>query len=154
MPTGTRSLLSIRKERSNSFLAQTSAYPLHPVATQPNPLLLTRSHKHLNCAMLVLHPCSGRIIKSSTTFRSIIAALLCVMVAIFVSVGMAHVHADVATASHCQICALAHVTEAAPLIWLTPLVLLLLGAVVLGDPSPGSRDVVVTAFIRPPPTLS
>ncbi len=53
--------------------------------------------------------------------------------------------------AHCQLCATAHTAVASQPAWLTGFVLHLIGQISIGEPSPGSRVVVVTAFIRPPP---
>jgi hypothetical protein len=73
------------------------------------------------------------------------------------TVEAAHSHpAGIAgtTPIHCQFCATAHVAIASQPSWLTGYVLRLIGTVVIGEPSVGTRPVVFTAFIRPPPAES
>lgn len=89
--------------------------------------------------------------KSKSKLAGILVGLLCLVLAVFMTAEVAHSHADVAAAAHCQLCSTAHLAIDVEPSWLTPAILLLLGIVSLGEPSPGSRAVLVTAFIRPPP---
>ena len=96
-------------------------------------------------------PFSSRM-KSKSKFAGIIVGLLCLILTVFMIAEVAHSHADIAAAGHCQLCAAAHLATDVQPAYLTPVLLLLLGTVAPGEPSPGSRAVLVTAFIRPPPT--
>lgn len=87
----------------------------------------------------------------SKVARFFIVALCCVLL-LFLTVEIAHGHADGAPdAAHCPLCAAAHVAIGVSPAWLTAAIFLLLGILCMGDSSPGSRAVLVTAFIRPPP---
>ncbi len=81
----------------------------------------------------------------------ILAGLMCLVLAVFMVAEVSHSHADVAAAGHCQLCTVAHVATNVKPACLTPFLLLLFGTVLIGSPSQGSRAVLVTAFIRPPP---
>jgi hypothetical protein len=90
----------------------------------------------------------------SPKFARVIVTLLCVFLAFFMTAEAAHIHPDGAPdAMHCPLCATAHVAVSSAPAWLTGYVLQLIGAVTLGEPSRGSRIVVPTAFIRPPPVV-
>jgi hypothetical protein len=85
-------------------------------------------------------------------FGKVFACVFCLILTVFMTVQVAHVHADAAMdSSHCQICSAAHIAVDAKPAWLTPFVLELIRMVSLGEPATGSRAVLVTAFIRPPP---
>jgi hypothetical protein len=91
-------------------------------------------------------------VKPSGKFGKVLIYSFCLLVAVFMTVQVAHVHTDpTLDSAHCQICSSAHIATGANPAWLTPFVLELIGLVSVGDPSPGSRSVVVTSFIRPPP---
>ncbi|RRA49558.1 hypothetical protein [Acidipila sp. EB88] len=90
--------------------------------------------------------------KPTTVTGKIILGLLCLLLAVFMTVEVAHSHADLVGGSHCQLCASSHLAVDAAPAWLTPLVLFLLGIVSLGEPATGSRPVVMTTLIRPPPS--
>ena len=85
----------------------------------------------------------------------LLIGLLALMLAVFMTVEVAHNHpaGDGSAATHCQICATAHVTAASQPAWLTGFVLHIIGSVSTGEPTRGSRIVVRTAFIRPPPPV-
>ena len=85
-------------------------------------------------------------------FGKVLACVFCLILTVFMTVQVAHVHADPAMdSSHCQICSAAHIAVDVKPAWLTPFVLELIRIVSLGEPATGSRAVLVTAFIRPPP---
>ncbi len=85
-------------------------------------------------------------------FGKLLAVLLCVVLAVFMTVEVAHSHPDTPVdASHCQLCASAHVAVDTQPAWMTAYVLRLIERVSIGEACPGSLAVVVTAFIRPPP---
>ena len=73
----------------------------------------------------------------------------------FMTVEVAHTHPlNDLSGDHCQICAMAHMAvENHPVIF-TERILHVIAAVSAGEPLPGSRAVVFTTFIRPPPALS
>lgn len=73
----------------------------------------------------------------------------------FMTVEVAHNHpANDPSGAHCQICAMAHIAvENHPVIF-TERILHVIAAVSAGEPLPGSRAVVFTGFIRPPPVSS
>ncbi len=90
----------------------------------------------------------------SAKFARVLVTLLCVLLAVFMTVEIAHHHpAGVpdGAPTQCQFCATAHVAIASQPSWLTSYVLHLIGIVSIGETSRGSRTVVQTAFIRPPP---
>lgn len=88
----------------------------------------------------------------SAKFARVIVTLLCVFLAFLMTAEVAHIHPDGSPdAIHCQLCATAHVAVTSPPSWLTGYILHRIGAVTIGEPSRGSRIVVPTAFIRPPP---
>lgn len=88
----------------------------------------------------------------SAKFARVLVTLLCVFLACLMTAEVAHTHPNGAPdAIHCQFCATAHVAVNSPPSWLTGYVLRLIGAVTIGEPSRGSRIVVRTALIRPPP---
>jgi hypothetical protein len=93
----------------------------------------------------------------SAKFARVLVTLLCVFLVFFMTAEMAHSHSggllDNAPV-HCQLCATAHVAVASQTSWLTGYVLHLIGEVTIGQTSRGSRAVVQTAFIRPPPVDS
>jgi hypothetical protein len=84
-------------------------------------------------------------------FGKVLTCVFCLILTVFMTVQVAHVHADPAMDSHCQICSAAHIAVDVKPAWLTPVVLELIRIVSLGEPATGSRAVLVTAFIRPPP---
>jgi hypothetical protein len=93
----------------------------------------------------------------SAKFTRVLVTLLCVFLVFFMTAEVAHSHAgglpDNAPV-HCQFCATAHIAVASQSSWLTSYVLHLIGEVTVGETSRGSRTVVQTAFIRPPPVDS
>ena len=90
----------------------------------------------------------------SSKFVRVMVTVLCVFLALFMTAEVAHVHADgTPDAIHCQFCSTAHVAVTSQPSWLTGYVLHLIGIVSIGEPSPGSRVVIRTAFIRPPPSI-
>jgi ammonia channel protein AmtB len=93
----------------------------------------------------------------SAKFAPVWVSLLCVFLVFFMTAEVAHSHAGSLVDNapvHCQFCATAHVAVASQASWLTGYVLHLLGEVTIGETSRGSRAVVQTAFIRPPPVDS
>lgn len=80
---------------------------------------------------------------------------MCLVLVSFMTVEVAHTHPiNDLSGSHCQICAMAHIAvENHPVIF-TERILHVIAAVSAGDPLPGSRTVVFTTFIRPPPVFS
>lgn len=71
---------------------------------------------------------------------------------VFMTFEVAHIHpkSDF-NGEHCQICAMAHIAvENHPFIF-SARILHVIGAVVSGDPLPGSRSVISDYYIRPPP---
>ena len=97
------------------------------------------------------------IMRQPIKLGRIFVGLLALMLVVFMTIEVAHTHAegagDVNTAAHCQICATAHVAAASQPAWLTGFVLHLIGSITIGEPTRGSRTVVRTAFIRPPPPV-
>lgn len=89
--------------------------------------------------------------KPTTLLGKSILGMLCIILTIFMTVEVAHSHADLVGGSHCQLCASSHLAVDVAPAWLTPLVLFLLGTVSFGAPSKGSRAVTLTTLIRPPP---
>ncbi len=93
--------------------------------------------------------------RHETGFSRLLIVFLGLLLVVFMTVEIAHSHTDdagaVSSATHCQICAVAHVASASQPAWLTGFVLLLLGTIAIGEPSPGSRPVLRAVFIRPPP---
>ena len=91
-------------------------------------------------------------LKPEAKFGKLLAVLLCVVLAVFMTVEVAHSDpAGSADTSHCQLCASAHVAIDTQPTWMTAYVLRLIERISIGETSPGSSAVVVTAFIRPPP---
>lgn len=84
-----------------------------------------------------------------------LASLMCLVLLCFMTVEVAHGHpANDPSGQHCQICAMAHVAvENHPTIF-TQRVERVLAAVIPAEARPGSRTVVFTRFIRPPPAVS
>ena len=93
-----------------------------------------------------------------TQLRKWIALCLGLLLAVFMTLEVAHTHPtdarDNGASAHCQICTTAHVAVDSKPSWLTGYVMHLIGTVSQGEPSSGSRVVVVTAFIRPPPPVA
>ncbi len=85
----------------------------------------------------------------------VLIAFLGLFLAFFMTVEAAHSHSnglgDATASVHCQLCATAHVSVISQPSWLTGFILHLIGTVSIGEPAQGSRTVVFTAFIRPPP---
>jgi hypothetical protein len=95
------------------------------------------------------------LLTSRAKFGKLLALVLCVVFAVFMTVEVAHTDADdptgAADSTHCQLCATAHVAVDTQPTWLTAYVMQLIERISIGEPDPGSSAVVVTAFIRPPP---
>jgi hypothetical protein len=90
-------------------------------------------------------------------FGKVVAVILVFILAFFMTVQVAHSHpagSDIGATTHCQFCLTAHIAMASQPAWLTGYVLHLIGNVSIGEPSRGSRVVVFTSFIRPPPAVS
>ena len=85
---------------------------------------------------------------------AILLGLLCIALAVFMTVEASHSHVGVAASGHCSLCASAHLAIHTEPAWLTPLILLLLGTVFFGEALPGSRPLLLTSCIRPPPSAS
>jgi hypothetical protein len=81
----------------------------------------------------------------------VLVAILCVLLAVFMTVEISHSHGTNMDPMQCQFCATAHVALASQPSWLSSYVLHLIRIVAIGEPSLGSQPVVSTAFIRPPP---
>jgi len=84
-----------------------------------------------------------------------LASLMCVVLVCFMTVEVAHDHpANDPSGQHCQICAMAHMAvENHPTVF-TQRIERVEATVVLAEARPGSRSVVFTRFIRPPPAVS
>lgn len=84
-----------------------------------------------------------------------LAYLLSLVLVCFMTVEVAHGHpASDPTGQHCQICSIAHMAiENHPTIF-TQRIEHVVAAILPAEPRPGSRTVVFTRFIRPPPTVS
>ena len=95
--------------------------------------------------------------RQPTQYGKVLIGLLSLLLAVFMTVEAAHTHStitgDGTSSAQCQICATAHVAVAGQPAWLTGYVLHLIGTVTLGEPTRGSRIVVRTSFIRPPPPV-
>jgi hypothetical protein len=90
--------------------------------------------------------------KLPTQFGKVLAGLLCLVLACFMTVEVAHNHpAGDLDGAHCPICATAHIAIDSHPNAIVAQVLHVVAAITAGEPLPGSRAVVVTAFIRPPP---
>ena len=82
----------------------------------------------------------------------VLAVVLCAVLFLFMTAALAHSHADEpSSSSHCQICSTAHLVADPQPPALCSLTWFQVGQVALGEVSAGSRAVLVTAFIRPPP---
>lgn len=86
--------------------------------------------------------------------------LICLQVlllAVFMTVEVSHSHPVHAgghdDSIHCELCATAHVATADVASWPMISVLYVTGTITPGEPLRGSRRVVRTAFIRPPPLV-
>lgn len=95
--------------------------------------------------------------RQPTQLGKVLIGLLSLLLAVFMTFEVAHSHTavagDINASTHCQICATAHVAIAGQPAWLTGYILHLIGTVTIGEPTRGSRIVVRTAFIRPPPPV-
>jgi hypothetical protein len=80
-----------------------------------------------------------------------LAGLLCLVLAVFFTVEVAHNHAQIAVSAHCQLCAVAHQAIKVSPTTLASIVFLLFALLVPAQALAGHRPVLVTAFIRPPP---
>ncbi len=88
------------------------------------------------------------------SIRTLLIGVLGTLLLVFMTAEIAHSHpqvVDSSTAIHCQLCATAHLATASQPAWLTSFVLHLIGTVDIGEPTRGSRIVIRTALIRPPP---
>uniref|UniRef100_A0A7V4XS58 Lipoprotein n=1 Tax=Acidobacterium capsulatum TaxID=33075 RepID=A0A7V4XS58_9BACT len=93
--------------------------------------------------------------KISLRSLKVFACLMTLVLVSFMTVEVAHNHpANDLSGARCQICAMAHIAvENHPSIF-TERILHVIAAVSAGEPLPGSRMVVFTGFIRPPPASS
>lgn len=93
--------------------------------------------------------------KLNTRHWKALASLMCLVLVCFMTVEVAHGHpANDPTGQHCQICAMAHVAvENHPTVFVER-VQYIVETVVPADTLAGSRSVVFTRFIRPPPSIS
>jgi hypothetical protein len=94
--------------------------------------------------------------RHSSQFGRVLVSLLGLFLAVFMTFEVAHGHGnasagDPGSSTHCQVCMTAHTAVSSQPAWLTVFVLRLIGEVTIGTPSCGSRVVVFTAYIRPPP---
>lgn len=90
--------------------------------------------------------------KPDSKFAKLMVCLLAAMLAFFMTVEAAHQHpSEAPSGTHCQICSIAHVAIDTHPTVLTEYVLRTIAAVSTGEPLAGTRLVVFTAFIRPPP---
>lgn len=99
----------------------------------------------------------GRVLRPGVLrpglFRVLALALCCVLL-LFMTVEVAHTHDGAATdGTHCQLCLAAHHVVGGTVQVFAPAVLQSFGGVTFGEPRPGARAVLVTAFIRPPPDV-
>jgi hypothetical protein len=84
-----------------------------------------------------------------------LVVMVCLALAMFMTVEVAHSHAaGPVDSAHCQLCASAHVAVDTQPAWLTTYVLRLIDIVPVVEASTGSSPVIVTTYIRPPPALS
>lgn len=95
---------------------------------------------------------------AATPVRKLFTLLLVVLLAVFMTAEVAHSHptgtVDLSSASHCQLCAIAHIGTVAQPAWLTAHIQHLIGVITLAEPSLQSRLTIPTAFIRPPPPVA
>jgi hypothetical protein len=94
--------------------------------------------------------------RHASQFGKVFVTLLGLFLAVFMTFEIAHGHGDTRASdtnasTHCQLCMTAHTAVSSQPAWLTGFVLRLIGEVSIGTPSCGSRVVVFTAYIRPPP---
>lgn len=84
-----------------------------------------------------------------------LASLMCLVLACFMTVEVAHGHpANDPAGHHCQICAMAHMAVENHPTTIIERVERMVAPVILAEARAGSRAVVFTRFIRPPPVLS
>ena len=84
-----------------------------------------------------------------------LVSLMCVVLVCFMTVEAAHNRpADDPPGHCCQICALAHIAIEHHPVTFAERVERVVAAVVIAQARPGSRAVVFTRFIRPPPAVS
>src|SRR5271170_4892567 len=89
-------------------------------------------------------------------FGRFLISLLGLFLAVFMTFEVAHGHSGTGanasgSSTHCQLCMTAHTAVSNQPAWLTGFVLRLIGEVSIGEPSCGSRVVIFTVHIRPPP---
>lgn len=84
-----------------------------------------------------------------------LASLLALVLVCFMTVEVAHGHpANDPSGQHCQICAMAHMAiENHPIVF-TQRIEHVVAAVIPAEARAGSRYIVFTRFIRPPPAVS
>ncbi len=111
------------------------------------PLFLTRS--------AILPDDQRTAMKPSARHWKALACLMCLVLSGFMTVEAADNRPANDPAGHyCPICAMAHVAiENHPVIFIDR-IQRMVAAVVPAEPRPGSRMVVFTGFIRPPPAAS
>lgn len=84
-----------------------------------------------------------------------LACLLSLVFVCFMTIEVSHGHpASDPTGQYCQICSIAHMAvENHPIVF-TQRIEHVVAAIIPADSRPGSRAVVFTRFIRPPPAIS
>jgi hypothetical protein len=87
-------------------------------------------------------------------FGELMVLLVCLALAIFMTVEVAHFHDSGIDSAHCQLCASAHIAVDSQPAWLTSHVLRLIELVPTQDVSPRAGPVILTAYSRPPPVVS
>ena len=103
------------------------------------------------------HYLSTCLMRQPTQFGKALIALLVGMLAVFMTVEVAHSH-SLGTgvpngATHCQLCSVAHIATVSQPALLTEYVLHLIGFISIGEPRPASRSFVPVSSIRPPPAV-
>jgi hypothetical protein len=97
---------------------------------------------------------SGLPVKRQTQLGRFLVAGLCLLVAIFMCIQVAHGHqpgADGDNASHCQICLLTHALAMPVVVAALFVAQGMLALFLCGVPQRGSPAVAHVYFIRPPP---
>lgn len=84
-----------------------------------------------------------------------LACLLILVIVCFMTVEVAHGHpANDPTGQYCPICAMAHIAVSSHPTISVPRIEHAVATVILAESRAGSRAVVFTRFIRPPPSVS
>ena len=87
-------------------------------------------------------------------FGKLLVLVVCLALAIFMTVEVTHFHDSGIDAAHCQLCASAHIAVDSQPAWLTTYVLRLIELVPVTDVSPRAGPAILTAYSRPPPVVS